>query len=103
MTHDQDREMAAHNRYLCNHRGVYFADPARPPAARHQRIHQRPQTSDLSGFTQKALEILTCKLNTLPRKSPGLRCPAELLTPDAFDFRQHHAALFALGHSNRQV
>lgn len=33
-----------------------------------------------------------------PRKSLGFRCPAELFTPDAFNFRQHHAALFALGH-----
>ncbi|MFI5072626.1 MAG: hypothetical protein ACHP8A_17220, partial [Terriglobales bacterium] len=29
------------------------------------------------------------------RKSLGFRCPAELFTPDG---RQHHAALFALGH-----
>jgi len=41
------------------------------------------------------------KLNTRPRKSLGFKCPAELLTPDAFDFKQHHAALFALGHWNR--
>jgi hypothetical protein len=26
------------------------------------------------------------------------RCAAELFTPDDFDFKQHHAALFALGH-----
>jgi hypothetical protein len=31
------------------------------------------------------------------RKSLGFKCPAELFTPDAFDFKQHHAALFALG------
>ena len=32
------------------------------------------------------------------RKSLGFRCPADLFTPDTSDFRQHHAALFALGH-----
>ncbi|MHB1765060.1 MAG: hypothetical protein ACYCS1_05940 [Gammaproteobacteria bacterium] len=31
-----------------------------------------------------------------PRKSPGFQCPAELYTSEAFNFRQHHAALFAL-------
>jgi len=31
----------------------------------------------------------------------GYRCPAQLFTPDAFDFKSHHAALFALGTWNR--
>ena len=26
----------------------------------------------------------------------GFKCPAEMFTPDAFDFKQHHASLFAL-------
>lgn len=26
----------------------------------------------------------------------GCECRAELIVPDAFDFKQHHAALFAL-------
>jgi len=25
------------------------------------------------------------------------RCPAQMFTPDAFDFKSHHAALFVLG------
>ena len=28
----------------------------------------------------------------------GFKCPAELFTPDAFDFKKHHASLFAFGH-----
>lgn len=32
-----------------------------------------------------------------PNVSLGFKCPAELFTLDAFDFRQHHAALFASG------
>ncbi len=56
-----------------------------------------PKGSDLSGFTQEALDAIAWKLNTRPRKSLGFKCPAEGFTPDAFDFRPHHAALFALG------
>jgi IS30 family transposase len=52
----------------------------------------------LSGYTQAQLDAIAWELNTRPRKSMGFRCPAELFTPDAFDFKQHHASLFALGH-----
>ena len=105
MTYDQGREMTEHQR-LTEATGVkvYFADPHSPwQRAINENTNgllrqYLPKGSDLSGFTQAQLDAIAWKLNTRPRKSMGFRCPAELFTPDAFDFKKHHASLFALGH-----
>jgi IS30 family transposase len=103
MTYDQGREMARHVQ-LTENTGVkvYFADPHSPwQRGINENINgllqqYLPKGEDLSVFSQEALDAIAWKLNTRPRKSLGFKCPAELFTPEAFDFRQHHAALFAL-------
>ena len=104
LTYDQGKEMAEHQR-LTQTTGVkvYFAGP-RSPWRRGINENTNgllrqyfPKGTDLSGFTQAELDAVAWQLNTRPRKSLGFKCPAELFSADAFDFRCHHASLFALG------
>jgi len=55
-----------------------------------------PKGEDLSIFSQLEADRIAWQLNTRPRKSLEYECPAELFTPEAFDFKQQHAAIFAL-------
>ena len=55
-----------------------------------------PKGADLRGFSQEKLDEVAWQLNTRPSKSMGFKCPAEMFTLDAFDFKQHLASLFAL-------
>ena len=76
---------------------------AQSPAARAQREHRRP----VAAVSARELRIERLRsekpdANARPRKSPGFRRPAESFAPDAFDFKQHHAALSELGHCNRR-
>ncbi len=95
--------MAAHQK-LTEGTGlkVYFADPQSPwQRAINENTNgllrqYLPKRSDLSGFTQKELDSIAWRQNSRPRKSLSFQCPAQLFTPDAFDFGQHHAALYAL-------
>jgi IS30 family transposase len=105
MTYGQGKEMSDHKK-LTLETGVkvYFADPHSP----WQRgINENtngllrqyfPKGTALSGFSQKQLGEGAWQLNTRPRKSMGFKCPAEMFTPDAFDFKQHNASLFALAY-----
>jgi len=103
MTYYQGREMSEHEKLtLATGVKVYFADPHSP----WQRgINENtngllrqyfPKGTDLSVFSQQELDEVAWQLNTRPRKSMGFKSPAEMFTPEAFDFKQHHASLFAL-------
>ena len=104
MTYDQGKEMSAHQQ-LTERTGVkvFFADPHSPwqrglNENTNGLLRQYlPKGRDVSVFSQEELDAIAWRLNTRPRKSLGFKCPAELFTPDAFDFKQQHAALFALG------
>ena len=60
------------------------------------RANSRNTQADTASRCQEQLDEVAWQLNTRPRKSMGFKCPAEMFTPDAFDFKQHHASLFAL-------
>ena len=105
MTFDNGKEFAEHQHIDKELQSTtYFADPF----ASWQRGSNEntngllrqylPKGEDLSIFSQLELDRIAWQLNTRPRKSLGYKCPAELFTPEAFDFKQHHAAIFALQH-----
>ena len=105
MTYDQGKKMSDHKR-LSVETGVkvYFSDPHSPS---QRGINENtngllrqyfPRGTDLNVFTQEYLDSVAWQLNTRPRKSMGWKCPAEMFTPEAFDFKQHNASLFALAH-----
>ena len=97
LTSDQGREMAQ-PAPLTEDTGitVYVAHPHRP-WERGQNENTTgvlrqylPQGSDLSAFSQQALDAIAWTLNTRPRKSRDWKCPAELFLPeDAFDFHAY--------------
>lgn len=103
MTYDQRKEMISHLKLTeATAVKVYFSDPHSPwqrgiTENTNRLLRQYlSKDEDLSVYSQEDLDAIAWKLNTRPRKSLGFKCPAELFTPDAFDFRQHHAAIFAL-------
>ena len=87
---------------------VYFADPH---SSWQRGINENtngllrqyfPKGTDLSLSTQEHLDKIAWKLNTRARKSLKFKCSAELFTLEVFNFKEHHASLFALAHWNRQ-
>ncbi len=104
-TCDRGKEMAEHQRLaLATGVKVYFAGPRSPwqrginentNGLPGQRF---PKGAGLAVLAQEELDAVAWQLNTRPHKSLGFKCPAELFSADAFDFRCHHASLFALGH-----
>ncbi len=99
-TYDRGKEMAAHARLTeLTTMKVYFADPHSP----WQRgINENtngllrqyfPKKTDLSVYSQDALDAVAWQLNTRPRKSLGWRCPAQLMFPE-FDFKAHFLHTF---------
>ena len=110
MTYDQGREMARPVEWTeSTGVNVYFADPHSP----WQRgINENtngllrqylPKGEDLSIFSQEEWDKIAWELNTRPRKSLGFKCPAALFMPNAFDFRQYYAVIFALQPSNHLI
>jgi IS30 family transposase len=104
LTYDQGWELSEYQRLTATTGvKVNFADPHSPwqwgiNENTNGLLRQYlPKSCDLSVFSQKELDAIAWKLNTLPCKYLGFKCPAELFTPDAFDFKKHYADLFALG------
>lgn len=105
MSYDQGKEMSGHQKFTLETKvKVYFADPhslwkkginGNTNGLLRQYF---PKGTDLSLYIQEHLDKIAWKLNTRPRKNLGFKCPAELFTPEVFNFKEHHASLFALAH-----
>ena len=86
LTWDQGKEMAQHAQFTIDTGvDVYFCDPQKSLAARHQRKHQRTpppilsQSTDMSQLTQADLDQAAYSLNTRPRQTLGWMTPSEKL------------------------
>ena len=86
LTWDRGTEMAEHKKFtIATDVAVYFCDPKSPwqrgTNENTNRLPRQylPKKSDLSAYSQHALDEIALKLNTRPRKTLSYRTPAATL------------------------
>jgi len=86
LTWDRGLEMALHKEFsIATNVNVYFCDPRSPWQRGTNENTNRllrqylPKQSDLSEYSQAALNKIALRLNQRPRKTLGFRCPADKL------------------------